>query len=62
MANAAADTVIVTTTTVACDGTADTGGHPRVFLKLDEDTHEVVCPYCSRAFKLDPNAQPAAGH
>ena len=59
---AAHDTVIVTATTVACDGTKGAGGHPRVFLKLDPDTHEIVCPYCSRTFKLDPNAKVAAAH
>ena len=56
------DTVTVTTTTVACDGNKDTGGHPRVFLKLDAETHEAHCPYCSRTFKLDPNAKVSAGH
>ena len=53
---------IVTTTTVACDGTKDAGGHPRVFLKLDADSHEIECPYCSAKFKLDPNAKVSAGH
>ena len=56
------DTVIVSKTTVSCDGDAATGGHPRVFLQLDGDTHQVVCPYCSRTFKLDPNARVSAGH
>ena len=56
------DLVIVSTTTVTCDGTKDSGGHPRVYLKLDPQTHEIVCPYCSRAFKLDPNAKVSAAH
>ncbi len=55
------DTTIVATNTVACDGNG-TDGHPRVYLTLDIDSHEVVCPYCSRTFKLDPNAKIPAGH
>ena len=59
---AANDTQIVTTTTVSCDGNKDSGGHPRVFLKLDDHDHEAVCPYCSQVFKLDPNAKVSAAH
>jgi uncharacterized Zn-finger protein len=33
---------------VACDG--GTLGHPRVFLHIDDDSHKVVCPYCSRTY------------
>ena len=54
------DVVTVMSDTVACEGTADTGGHPRVFLKIDAESRETVCPYCSRTFKLDPNAK--TGH
>ena len=50
----------VTSTTVACDGDPQTGGHPRVFLKIDHHTGEVKCPYCSKKFVLDPNAKVAA--
>jgi len=56
------DIKIVSQTTISCDGNADEGGHPRVFLHLDAKTHQVVCPYCSRTFKLDPNAKVSAGH
>ena len=59
---AANDTIIVTTTTVSCDGNKDTGGHPRVYLKLDDLDHEAVCPYCSAQFKLDPHAKVSAAH
>lgn len=59
---AANENTMVTTTTVVCDGTADEGGHPRIFLKLDAATHEVMCPYCSRTFKLDPHAKVSAAH
>lgn len=58
----AQDTVLVTTTTVTCDGSKDSGGHPRVYLKLDPTSHKITCPYCSRKFKLDPNAKVAAAH
>lgn len=54
------DVVTVMTDTVACDGTEDAGGHPRVFLKIDAESRETTCPYCGRVFKLDPNAK--TGH
>lgn len=50
----------VTSTTVACDGDQAEGGHPRVFVKLDHDTHKAMCPYCSKVFVLDANAKVAA--
>lgn len=43
------DIVETTKPRVACDGPED-GRHPRVFLTLDPETGEVVCPYCSRVF------------
>jgi uncharacterized Zn-finger protein len=42
---------------VACDGGDGALGHPRVFLRIAAT--EVVCPYCSRLFVLNPGA--AAG-
>jgi len=51
---------IVTSTTVACDGDAETGGHPRVYVKIDPKTGKAVCPYCSKVFVLDPDAKAAA--
>lgn len=36
---------------VACDG--GVAGHPRVWLTLDGDTKQVVCPYCSRLYASD---------
>ena len=56
------DIKIVTTTKVACDGGDAVAGHPRVFIQLDSETHEARCKYCSRTFKLDPNARVSAGH
>jgi len=52
-----AATITVSTTTVACDGDKETGGHPRVFVKLDAETKKATCPYCSKTFVLDPNAK-----
>ncbi len=58
----AEDIKIVTTTKVACDGGDGSAGHPRVFIQLDSEKHEATCKYCSRTFKLDPNAKVSAGH
>lgn len=55
-----ADVQVVTTATVACDGGVGPLGHPRVFLHFG-DKSEVVCPYCSRGYKLAEGAK-AHGH
>lgn len=57
-----AETIDVETMTVACDGSGGALGHPNVYLHLDEHTHDVTCPYCSRRFKLREGAKVAAGH
>jgi len=55
------ETIEVTSHTVACDGGDGPLGHPRVFLTIPEDEHEVVCPYCSRTFVLtEPGADDRA--
>jgi uncharacterized Zn-finger protein len=36
---------------IACAGTREGGGHPRVYLTVGSD-EEVVCPYCSRRYIL----------
>lgn len=51
-----ADTQIVKSHRVACDGASDIPGgaalgHPRVFLEIDE-SGVVVCGYCDRRFVL----------
>lgn len=58
----ASETIIVTQTTVGCDGGGGALGHPKVYLHIDDDTHEVVCPYCSRRFVLAEGAPAAAAH
>jgi len=46
------ETIEVTGHTVACDGGGGALGHPRVYLEIPEDTHQVVCPYCSRTYVM----------
>lgn len=54
------DVVTAMSDTVGCTGTPGDGGHPLVYLKIDAESRETVCPYCGRTFKLDPNAK--VGH
>lgn len=39
---------------VACDGGGGPLGHPRVFLHIDQDRGQVMCPYCSRLYVYKP--------
>jgi len=46
----------VKTLQVACDGSGEISpalGHPRVFLRIEEDTGFVECGYCDRRFVLE---------
>ncbi|MEO8714440.1 MAG: zinc-finger domain-containing protein [Acetobacteraceae bacterium] len=45
---------------VACDGGGGALGHPRVFLRIEDQS--VMCPYCSRLFLLNEGAGHATGH
>ncbi len=54
--SATADTFLVESRSVACDGGDGPLGHPRVWLRIPE--HDVVCPYCSRHYVL----REGAGH
>lgn len=56
------ETIEVETITIACDGGGGPLGHPNVFLHLDDQTHDVVCPYCSKRFQSKEGATIAAGH
>ena len=59
---AASDVKVITSPVVACDGDSASGsGHPRVFLTV-EKTGEIVCPYCSRTYKLAEGAKVGHGH
>lgn len=55
------DTRVVDTPVVACNGGGGALGHPLVYLNLG-DEGEVVCPYCSRRFVLEADAQRASQH
>jgi uncharacterized Zn-finger protein len=41
---------------VACDGGSPINGHPLVYLHIRPEEGEVVCPYCSRTFRLEQSA------
>ena len=36
---------------VTCDGGGGALGHPKVYLEMG-DENEIVCPYCSKLFKI----------
>jgi uncharacterized Zn-finger protein len=44
----------VKTTAVSCDGGNGAYGHPRIYLKILDK--QIMCPYCSRLFVLEPGA------
>ncbi len=45
---------------VACDGGDGALGHPRVWLRINHGN--VVCPYCSRQYVLNPGEGHDDGH
>ncbi len=54
------ETIHVDQRTVACDGGGGALGHPRVYLRIL--TQQVMCPYCSRLYVLNPGAGHDDGH
>jgi uncharacterized Zn-finger protein len=54
------ETIYVDSRTVACDGGNSALGHPRVFLRISGE--QVMCPYCSRLYVLNPGADDDHGH
>jgi uncharacterized Zn-finger protein len=49
------EVIRVSTLQVACDGSGEVApvlGHPRVYLRIDEDLGFVECGYCDRRFVL----------
>ena len=59
------EVIRVSTVQVACDGSGEIApalGHPRVFLRIDEELGFVECGYCDRRFVLEggPADQQAA--
>ena len=53
------ETIMVDSTTVACDG-GGALGHPKVYLTM-ADGDSVECPYCDRKYVLKPGS-PRGGH
>ena len=51
----------MTSTRIACDGSDDASGHPRVWLQIDPEKGWVECGYCDRRYVLKPGAD-HAGH
>ena len=50
------ETIRVAVLSVACDGSGEVTpelGHPRVYLRIDEDLGFVECGYCDRRFVLE---------
>jgi uncharacterized Zn-finger protein len=50
------EVIRVKTLQVACDGSGEISpdlGHPRVFLRIDEELGFVECGYCDRRFVLE---------
>ncbi len=54
------ETIMVDKRKIACDGGLGALGHPRVWLKIGG--HQTICPYCSRLFVLQPDAEALAEH
>lgn len=56
--------IIIHSASTDCDG-GEGGegakGHPKVYLRADENG-EIVCPYCSRRYKMASNQASAASH
>lgn len=48
----------VKTRSVACDGGDGAYGHPKIYLRIAPSLPEqqIMCPYCSRLFVLEPGA------
>ncbi len=45
------DTEFVKSKKVSCDGGGGVLGHPKVYLEMG-DEKEIICPYCSKLFKI----------
>ncbi len=55
------DALIVTSSRVMCEGSGGALGHPRTYLDMGSES-SVICKYCGRVFKLDPNASSGGHH
>ena len=53
------EVIEVTTSHIACDGSAGSTGHPRVWLQIDPEKGFVECGSCDRRYVLKAGAEPA---
>ena len=54
------ETILVDSRVVACDGGDGPLGHPRVWLRIEQQ--QIYCPYCSRLYVLNEGAGQDDGH
>lgn len=54
------ETIVVDHPVVACDGGGGALGHPRVFLRIEQQ--QIICPYCSRLYILAEGAGHGSDH
>ncbi len=47
-------------TTIACEGSGT--GHPRVYLKINPNTMQTICPYCDKIFEFQGDADSLNHH
>ena len=55
------DVVMVSSKRVSCNGGGGALGHPLVYMDMGDEDY-VICKYCDKVFKLDPNAAPVGHH
>ncbi|MBF0374864.1 MAG: zinc-finger domain-containing protein [Alphaproteobacteria bacterium] len=53
--------IVVETAKVACDGGGGALGHPMVYMTFAGKA-EIVCPYCSRRYRLAEGAKAEHAH
>ncbi len=41
---------------VSCMGKETPYDHPKIYLEINPDANETICPYCSKKFVLDKNS------
>lgn len=56
------ETIEVHSLEAACDGGGGALGHPKVFLHIDQDKGDIICPYCSRTYVFKAPLKQAGGH
>jgi uncharacterized Zn-finger protein len=55
--------ISVSSPEISCDGGTGAMGHPKVYLRIEQEKDSIACPYCSRTYILKPEAKTAkAGH